>query len=453
MTVYAGLVRVSHMGERKKGSDDFHADREQLEAVQRGLPHGATLDMLEPELNTSGGLPLAQRPSLLAAVEGVEQGRYAGIIVGYLSRLGRRMDLLEVWERVEAAGGRIIAVMEGIDTSTPTGRHMRNMLLSQATMEREQHAERFDNLRRWATDAGIWQRRQTPRGYDKGPDRHLTPNDAAPEVRQAFLDRGAGHSMVSIATNLKMTPNGVRFLLRNRVYLGELRVGKYVNPSAHPAIVTREQFEAAQSNHPRPARGLRADGPALLAGIIKCAGCDKVMSRARTANVVYTCNVYHSGGRCAAPASVSCHLIDPLGNHYGQEFMAQVRSERTAQDVDALRIAADDADAETAAFIANTSARTPGYSEGLRQREEIAAAAWNSYRSALARAGAMADGHTWETMDTARRNALLRGAGLVVYVRRAGGRGSRMPLADRVWIGTDSDGPPVFGEVRAQNGS
>jgi site-specific DNA recombinase len=440
------------MGERKEGAEDFHADREQVEAVQRGIPHGDTLDLLTPELNTSGGLPLAQRASLLAAVEGVEAGRYAGIIVGYLSRLGRRMDLLEVWERVEAAGGRIIAVMEGIDTSTPTGRHMRNMLLSQATMEREQHAERFENLRRWATEAGIWQRRQTPRGYDKGEDRRLTPNREADSVRHAFRARGAGRPMVGIASDLKMTPAGVRYLLRNRVYLGELRVGQHVNPNAHPPIVTREEFEAAQITHPRPARGLRDDGPALLAGIVRCGGCGHVMTRRRTASVVYACPVHHSGGRCEAPASVSCHLIDALIEPHGQRIMAQLEAQRTGLDVDALRNAAEDADAETAAFIAHTSARTAGYSEGLRVRENGAAAAWDTYRSALAQAGAITDGHTWESMDTARRNALLRGAGLVVVVRRAGGRGSRTPLEDRVWFGTHGDGPPVFGEVGAQDG-
>jgi site-specific DNA recombinase len=134
-----------------------------------------------PELDVSGGVPLKQRPSLREAVEGVEQGRYSGIIVSYLSRLGRSVrEQLAVWDRVEQAGGRIVVVRERIDTSTPSGRYVRTILLANAERELEEYAERFENLRAWATTAGIWQRRQTPRGYSRDPDtRRLVPDERA----------------------------------------------------------------------------------------------------------------------------------------------------------------------------------------------------------------------------------------------------------------------------------
>jgi hypothetical protein len=106
---WAGVVRISHMGSRKAGAENFHADRDQVALIKRAVPPGDRLKMLPPELNVSGGLPLEQRPSLLAAVEGIEAGRYAGIIVGYLSRLGRNVrEQLRTYDRVHAAGGRII---------------------------------------------------------------------------------------------------------------------------------------------------------------------------------------------------------------------------------------------------------------------------------------------------------------------------------------------------------
>jgi DNA invertase Pin-like site-specific DNA recombinase len=147
---------------------------------------------MPPELDVSGGLPLERRPSLLAAVEGVERGEFAGIIVAYLSRLGRNVrEQLRAWDRVEAAGGRIIVVREGIDTSTPAGRMHRTILLAIAENEREQHVERFEERRRKATEAGIWQRRQTPLGYDRDErTRRLVANDDAPRVRAAFRPAG-----------------------------------------------------------------------------------------------------------------------------------------------------------------------------------------------------------------------------------------------------------------------
>jgi DNA invertase Pin-like site-specific DNA recombinase len=184
MSTWAAIVRVSHMNGRKAGEENVHADRDQLAAIERhAREHKARLEVLPPELDVSGGLPLEQRPSLLRAIEGVECGEFDGIIVAYLSRLGRNVrEQLRAWDRVEAAGGRIVVVQEGIDTSTPNGRMHRTILLAIAEHEREQHGERFENLRRWATEAGIWQRRQTPRGYRKdkatrrpGPRGHARP--------------------------------------------------------------------------------------------------------------------------------------------------------------------------------------------------------------------------------------------------------------------------------------
>src|SRR5215212_2679620 len=118
---WAAVIRVSHMGERRAGAANVHTDREQVEEVTAEAKRlGVPLKVLDPELNVSGGLPLAKRPSLRAAVEGVEKGRYGGIVVAYLSRLGRNTrEQLAVWDRVEAAGGRIICIRENVDTSTP----------------------------------------------------------------------------------------------------------------------------------------------------------------------------------------------------------------------------------------------------------------------------------------------------------------------------------------------
>ena len=108
------------------------------------------------------------------------------------------------------------------------------MLISVDAHVREQHGERFEERRAAATAAGIWQRRQTPRGYRKGKDRRLAPDRQAGQVRRAFADYLAGTTISKLASRLHMSTSGVRQLLRNRVYLGELRVGEHVKTDAHP---------------------------------------------------------------------------------------------------------------------------------------------------------------------------------------------------------------------------
>ncbi|HEX4364696.1 MAG TPA: recombinase family protein, partial [Solirubrobacteraceae bacterium] len=276
---FAGIVRVSSMAGRKSGASDFHSESDQRDTI---LASGHNVVMLPSELDVSGGSAIEDRPALLEAVEGVEAGKYAGVIVAYLSRLGRSVrHQLAAWDRIEAAGGKVVVVQEGIDTSTPTGRLYRTIMLGIAEHERDLHVERFADLRQHATEAGIWQRRQTPTGYSRDPrTRKLVPNADADRVRLAFERRAAGVPLRTIAEqDLQMTPRGVSLLLRNRVYLGELKVGQHVNTAAHPSLVTVEQFEAAQVEQPRPPRSNTHEGPALLAGIARCATCGYVLGR------------------------------------------------------------------------------------------------------------------------------------------------------------------------------
>ena len=66
------------------------------------------------ELDVSGGTPLAKRPGLRRAVELVEAGEADVVVVAYFDRLVRSLTVqAEVVERVERAGGAILAVDVG----------------------------------------------------------------------------------------------------------------------------------------------------------------------------------------------------------------------------------------------------------------------------------------------------------------------------------------------------
>ena len=442
---WAGIVRVSHMGARRAGADNVHTDRDQVETMERrARERGATLTILTPELDVSGGLPLEQRPSLMQAILGVEAGDYDAIIVAYLSRLGRNVrEQLRAWERVEAAGGHIIAVQEDLDTSTASGRFLRTVLLANAERERDEHTERFELLRQRATAAGVWQRRQTPIGYTRDrATRKLVPDEKAGSVRKAFRDRANGRPLVQIADDLTMTPSGVRYMLRNRVYLGELSVGDHVNPAAHPAIVTVNEWEDAQVTQPRPARSPRrkAEGPALLTGIAKCTGCGHAMSR-NTAT--YTCAVRHSGTRCPSPAMVTIHLLEDHVEQITLSHLARLTTDAVSTDdgVATARAALADAKAEMTAYLEAVSAQAVGaraFAAGAQSRREAIDAAQAELQARVATrpiAPVIAGGaDAWSKLDAAGRNMVLRGLLEVVLVKRAGGRGSRTPLTDRVRV-------------------
>lgn len=451
----AGYVRVSHVGGR--GGDSFHSPDEQIAAIRAHCTaRGHRLTVLPPELDASGGSQ--DRPILRHAVEAVEAGRFDGIVVAYGSRLARDVRImLDVCGRVEAVGGRYIDVALDIDTSTPEGKAMRTIMAAHDQMVLDQHKERFETLRKASTEAGIWQRRQTPTGYDRNPStRKLEPNGDAERVREAFRRRAAGESALTIGAFLGMSPAGARALLRNRVYLGELRVGAHVNPRAHEPIVTIELFDGAQRTQARPAR-VPGRPVALLAGIVRCATCGHVMSRngdPRDDRTAYLCIRWHSGLRCPSPAGIVCARLHAFIDEVVlRDLFASLRVEAQAvhKPLKDLTTAAVDAEAELRAYVTATSAVAIGaeaFGAGLELRQARLDEAHDALRAERER-HTLADvteggAEAWARLDPTARNLVLRSTLDAVAVAPVG-RGKRVPVGRRVAvfpIGSDLDLPP-----------
>lgn len=433
------------MGDRRAGADDFHADEDQVREIERYAKRfGAEVELLPPELSVSGGKPIDERPSLRAAIEGVEAGRYTGIVVAYLSRLTRSRSGLEIWDRVEAAGGHVHSAQENLDTSSPSGRFIRDIHLANAVREREEHVDRFEGRRRAATHAGIWQRRQTPIGYRRDPTtRKLVPDEQAELVRAAFRDRAAGRRrIVEIADDLGMTASGVRAMLRNRVYLGELRVGQHINEAAHEPIVTAEEWQAVQSQ-PRPPRA-PALGIALLAGLARCQACGHVMTRGGNGpHRGYVCFGRSSAGRCPAPASITARVLE---QHVTAIALAELdrvalTASDTATGADNARERLQVAETELVGYLAAVSVNDVGveaFGAGARVRREAVEDARDELqrRAAVRPVAPRFDWgrEAWDALDAHERNTVLRALLEVVIVRRAGGRGARVPIGDRVRV-------------------
>lgn len=433
MSTWAGIVRVSHMGKRKADAVDFHSERLQVEAIRReAASRGVEVDILPSELDVSGGTPLHRRPSMLRAIEGVETGRYAGIIAYDVNRFGRNIKYdLTAWERVEAARGIVVTCQEKIDTSTPDGRMQRNLLMAIGTAERERHAERFDGMRKWATEAGVWQSKPWPRGYDRDDTtRSLVPGADADEVRAAFRDRAAGVSYASLAKRLGMTPTGVRRMLSNRVYLGELHSGQYVNPAAHPALVDEDTFEAAQRKTARPPRSKAFDGPALLTGIVRCSGCGHVMPR--SSGNAYKCPRFHGGSECPAPAAVFAPKLDEYANAVAVSELAKLHVS-AAEGNGAERAKADHeaAKQELDAYLSATSAlgNVEAFAAGAASRQAAVDATYQQWQAEVSRKRAASP----DLLDPYERNALMRSLFAAVIVERVG-RGRKIPVEQRARV-------------------
>ena len=389
--------------------------------------------MLDPELDVSGGQ--VDRPILSAAIEAIERGEAAGIIVAQLDRLSRMniVDALQTIRRVEAADAQVIAVAENFDAGTPEGRMGRNVFLAMGEMQLDRYKAQFRNAKEQAVRRGIWPISKTPLGYEKGRDRRLRPSTDAPRVLRAFELRAAGTSWPQLARDLSMGLTSVRKVTLNRVYLGEINYGEWHNPAAHEAIIPRDLFEAAQIYHPPPPRSRRPQ--ALLAGLVRCSACGYRMSVDSHAGL-YKCRPHKATGRCPAPALVSQRRIERIVSDSVRAYVeAAPLDYQAVERGDAITladVALEAAEAELSLYQQATKLSEVGaehFSAGMRQRVEAVEVARRQLARARLAAPAMPGGSLADLSPTQARQG-LRGALGVVWVRkRRAGAGIRIIAA------------------------
>jgi DNA invertase Pin-like site-specific DNA recombinase len=331
-----GYIRVSRVGGRL--GESFispEAQREKIEAWAK--LHDAQIIEWHQELDESGAK--RERPKFQEALARCERGETGGIVVAKLDRFARSaVDALESIKRLEKTGARLVSVEDGFDDSTAMGRFARGILLLLAELEWERIRSNWETAIGRAVADGVHVTGLVPTGYKRNGKRSkLVPDPvAAPVVREAFRMRASRASCEKIARYFEekgVTPptgnphwsrQGVRALLRNKVYIGQARGWKgkegeqpMINDHAHEALVTTEEFEAAQDVKPYP---YRHDGSiaaqVMLAGLIKCAGCGHNLTYSGTTNrdgrrtASYMCRGRYASGICPAPAAARAEIVD-----------------------------------------------------------------------------------------------------------------------------------------------
>jgi site-specific DNA recombinase len=406
--MWLGYSRVSRVAGREHLiSPELQQARIRSFAEVRGW----AVEMLPPELDVSGGK--VSRPVLDSAIARIERGEAEGVIVAQIDRLSRMMmaSALGVIERIEQAGGQVVAVAENVDPTTPEGRMARNMFLSLAAMQRERNAESIAGAKERAVRLGIWPMSRVPFGYRKGPDRRLVPDD--PEaVREMFRRRAAGGSWREVAAVSGVGVSGASKIVHNRVYLGEIRVGEWVNPTAHEPIVDRALFEAAQIRYPAPV--YVGDNEWLLKGLVRCGCCQRSMPSTEGR---YRCL---GRGGCRVRPRVSWRGCDAFAVDALMKYAGSLAGQAKQAEAPGLRVAVEAAEAELVAFQQAVTAAgdVDMFTDGLKQRAEAVRAA----RSDLAAAYRSVDlppvdvRGIWPELSVEERRQLLRGFLGVVWV-------------------------------------
>lgn len=384
-------VRVSRVQGRE--GDSFHSPAEQRERIAAwAAAHGHELAQLHEDLDQSGGT--IDRPGFQAALCRIESGETDGLVVARLDRFARSIS--GAWaaiDRIQTAGGTFVSVADSFDLTTAAGRLMFNVLSSFAAFERDRIVEQWDATTARVIGRGVHIANAAPFGYRKGSDGRLERDpQTAPLVVEAFTRRAGGESWRQLsdwlnsravtATGAQWSPRTAAHIVKRETYLGVAFRGEHRCEDAHPALVTLPEWRAANAVQGGPG-GIRRGDSALLAGLIRCAGCrysvkaDRAKTRpGEPQRRQYRCSGHHAGGACPSPATIDApklerHVLMWLLWWHGEDKIGQPNGDALA--LREARRASDDAHARLEAFLADDELRgivgRDAYLKSARDRE------------------------------------------------------------------------------------
>lgn len=249
--------------------NSLHAQREACEAyVKSQAGEGWSLiRTIYDDGGYSGGS--MERPALQSLLADIEKGHVDVVVVYKVDRLTRSLtDFAKIVEQFDKRGVSFVSVTQSFNTTTSMGRLTLNVLLSFAQFEREVASERIRDKIGASRRKGMWMGGSVPVGYDV-KDRKLVPNpEEVAQVRHIFARYTQLKSINELRLELKAqgvksvvktSVNGgkrggqhfsrgaLTHLLRNRVYVGEVKFKGAIYAGEHEGIVERSLFDEAQA--------------------------------------------------------------------------------------------------------------------------------------------------------------------------------------------------------------
>src|SRR5215207_2016115 len=287
-------------------SSEEQRDRETIEIQREFLEQYCQLYGLEAaetyaDDGVSGTVPLHERPEGRRLLKDARAKKFETLLVYRLDRLGRPLlVIVDAHDRLQAGGVSLRAATEPIDTSTPSGRLIFQMLASFAEYERETISERTRAGLHRAFRGGKYMGR-VPYGYCLDEDTRLeVVAEEAAIVREITANIAEGSTLNREAKRLNdlgVASPGWRYgtsqrkpgrcwsattisnIIHQPAYSGihvvKINGGEDYIERKVPAIMDSDLQERAKAmltehNH-RPDR--KRDRKYLLAGLVKCTAC------------------------------------------------------------------------------------------------------------------------------------------------------------------------------------
>ena len=252
-------TRVSTEDQAKEGFS-LDAQRERLHAYCRA--QGWTIAKEYVDDGHSGRD--AKRPAYQEMMR--DRDAWDKVLVIKMDRIHRNSrNFMEMMDDLREWGKDFVSATESLDTSTAMGRFVMDIIQRIAQLESEQIGERvyMGMAQKHKQGKGLLGFRR-PYGYDYVGGALVAIPKEARVVRRIFREFADGATLTGIAAKLnaegvpshrnrQWSKSGLRYMLRNPVYVGRIRWDQVERSDGHEAIVDEHTWEAVQGRKLEPA--------------------------------------------------------------------------------------------------------------------------------------------------------------------------------------------------------
>ncbi len=284
-------TRVSTDNQAEKEFSSCEAQEEKIRAFIKSQNSWEVFKVYSDLGYTGANL---NRPALQELLEDIKRGGINIALVYKIDRLTRSpkdfYQLIEIFEKYKVD---FVSITERFDTSTPTGRLLRNIMLTFAQFERELASERTKDKMLERAKKGLWNGGLVPYGY-KSDNKRLVINSKEGEIVRLIYETYVTTSSLS-QTYEELKQQGIKdrqgkifskgaihYILRNIFYTGKLNYAGKVYHGIHDPTISEDLFNLTQETHKEKEKILRVYKDFLLSGLIRCNECGSFMTPCHT---------------------------------------------------------------------------------------------------------------------------------------------------------------------------